>query len=82
MKAAVKKMLKSYAWEIGAYGILVVLYFFLVLEFLGGWLFRLYQTERTVYAVVALGLIVGQGILLEMLTRWLLALVAPRGEEE
>jgi hypothetical protein len=59
---------------------LVTGYYFLVLHFLGGWLNQLFQSDRRLYAGVALGLIIGQGILLEMLTRLLLTLVIPRRE--
>ena len=58
--------------EVGVYGLLVTAYFFLVLHFLGGALRYLFQTNRTTYAVVALTLIVGQGVLLEALTRALI----------
>lgn len=81
MQREVKSSLKSFMIEFGVYGLLVTAYFFLVLHFLGGWLERLYQDERRVYAGVALGLIVCQGIVLELLTRGLLALIKPRTED-
>jgi hypothetical protein len=58
--------------ELVAYALLVTGYFFLVLHFLGGALANLYDTNKTTYAVVTLALIVGQGVLLEMLTTALL----------
>ena len=56
------------------YGALVVAYFFLVLHFLGGWLGDLYQGgDRRIYGLVALLLIICQGLLLETLTTGLLS---------
>jgi membrane protease YdiL (CAAX protease family) len=54
------------------YAVLVTGYFFLVLHFLGGALRALFETNKTAYAFVALALIIGQGVLLEVLTRALL----------
>ena len=61
-----------FALELVLYAGFVALYYFLVLHFLGGWLERIFHVNRTGYAVVALLLMVGQGILLEMLTGALL----------
>ena len=62
----------SFLLELVVYAGLVTGYFFLVLHFLGGALRILYETNKTTYAVVALALIVGQGVLLEVLTSALL----------
>lgn len=62
----------SFLLELVVYAGLVTGYFFLVLHFLGGALRMLYETNKTTYAVVALALIVGQGVLLEVLTSALL----------
>ena len=43
-----------------------------MLHFLGGALRNLFETNKTTYAVVALALIIGQGVLLEVLTSALL----------
>ncbi|HEX4644562.1 MAG TPA: hypothetical protein VH598_03045 [Verrucomicrobiae bacterium] len=81
MKKEIKSVFKSFAVELVVYTALVIGYFFLVLHFLGNWLFQLYQHERNLYAAVALLLIIGQGILLEILTRALLGFIRPgRGE--
>lgn len=82
MNTKVRSSLKSLLVELIAYGALVTLYFFLVLHLLGGWLNHLFQDERKLYAFVALGLIVGQGWLLELLTRLLLNLLRARAEEK
>jgi hypothetical protein len=62
----------SFRLELGVYAVLVTAYFFLVLHFLGGALRNLFETNKTTYAVVALALIIGQGVLLEVLTTALL----------
>ena len=82
MKAEVRNSLKSYLVELVLYSALVAGYFWLVLHFLGNWLLHLYDNERKTYAGVALGLILAQGFLLEVLTRALLAWIKPRTEEE
>jgi len=81
MNPEVKSSLKSFLIELVLYAALVVGYFVLVLNFLGGWLYRLSETNHRVYAAVALGLIVCQGIVLEVLTRLLLAFIKPRTED-
>jgi uncharacterized membrane protein (UPF0182 family) len=62
----------SFLLELVVYAVLVTGYFFLVLHFLGGALRNLFETSNTAYAFVALALIVGQGVLLEILTSALL----------
>ena len=81
MKKEIKSVFKSFAVELVVYSALVIGYFFLVLHFLGRWLFQLFQQERKIYALVALLLIIGQGILLEILTRALLWFIRPGREE-
>jgi hypothetical protein len=73
-KAANGLSLVPFLIEVGVYAVLVTGYFFLVLHFLGGALNDLYQTRRTTYAIVALSLMIGQGVVLEMLTSALLRL--------
>ena len=62
----------SFLLELGLYALLVTGYFFLVLHFLGGALRGLFETNKTTYAIVALALIIGQGVLLEVLSTALL----------
>jgi len=81
MNPEVKNTVKSYLAEVIIYAGLVAAYFFLVLHFLGGWLDRLFLHDRRLYAGVALGLIIGQGFLLELLTRLLLALIKSRARQ-
>ena len=80
MKKNLGNSIKSFLVELVLYGVLVTAYYFLVLHFLGNWLHELFQTNRRMYAAVALGLIIGQGLLLEILTRLLLSWITPRTE--
>jgi hypothetical protein len=54
------------------YGLLVFVYFVLVLRLLGEPLTVLYEGNPVTYAVVALALIVAQGVVLEAVTSYLL----------
>lgn len=67
-----RKLIQNFVIEVLIYAVLVVGYFFLVLRFLGEPLAKLFTTNLTVYAFVALALIVVQGAVLELLTSFLL----------
>lgn len=82
MKPELKESIKRFALELAVYSVLVAGYYFLVLHLLGGVLADIYFHERRVYAALALGLIVAQGFLLEILTRLLLSWMEPRRESE
>ena len=62
----------SFLLEMAVYAGLVTGYFFLVLHFLGGVLLYLFNTNKFTYALIALALIVGQGLLLQTVTTHLL----------
>jgi hypothetical protein len=81
MKRHVENSLRSFLVEFVVYTALVAAYYFLVLHFLGDWLLRLFLHQRNVYAGMALGLIIGQGFLLELLTRSLLGWIKPRTDQ-
>ena len=66
--------------ELVAYAGLVFVYFILVLHFLGNWLKQIFDHNRIFYAILAWGLIVVQGVALEMLTRFLLKLMQRRSD--
>ena len=59
---------------------LSVAYFFLVLHLLGEWLYRLEIQHRYIYAGLAILLIIGQAVLLESLTTFLIRLIRGRSE--
>ena len=68
MKKDSAKNLRVFAVELAIYAVLVTAYFFLVLHFLGNWLYRLEMQHRILYAVVAILLIAGQAIVLDAVT--------------
>ena len=71
---------KAFAVELVIYAVLVVTYFFLVLHFLGEWLYQLQLHNRYIYATVAILLIIGQAVVLENVTTFLLRLLRGRTE--
>ena len=72
--------LKALAIELAIYGLLVTVYVLLVLRYLDGWLKHLYDGGKTRYAIICLLLIIGQGVVLEMVTGALLRLLRTKVE--
>jgi len=70
--------IKSFLLEIAVYSGLVFGYFFLVLHFLNDWLKEIFDRSKGTYAVVALLLIIVQGIVLETITTFLLKVIGPK----
>ena len=68
----VRKLVKTFVLELLIYSALVVAYFFLVLRFLAEPLMELFADSLTVYAFVALGLIVAQAVLLEAVVSFIM----------
>ena len=67
--------LRDFFLELLVYAVFIVAYFLLVLHLLGPWLKHLFDEKRTTYAVVSLALIIGQGVVLESVTRLILGLI-------
>ncbi len=67
--------------ELPVYAVLVIIYFFAVLHLLGDWLGRLHHDHTLLYALVSIGLIIGQAVVLESVTTGLLRLLR-RGRAE
>ena len=61
--------------ELGVYAVFVTGYFFLVLHYLSGWLQELHLNHVRLYALMTIVLIIGQAVLLESVTTWLLRLL-------
>ena len=80
MKKETAKTLRAFALELLIYGILVTGYFFLVLHLLADWLYGLEIHHRYTYATVAILLVIGQAVLLESLTTFLIRLIRGRSE--
>jgi hypothetical protein len=70
-----QKLVRNFIIELVVYGILLVIYFFAVLQFLGGMLDNLYLNNTTLYAVVGLALIITQAVVLEAVTSYLIRLL-------
>ena len=80
MKTETAKTLHAFLIELVVYAFLVVGYFFLVLHFLGDWLYQLEIHHRYTYAGVAILLIIGQAVVLESVTTFLLTIIRGRSE--
>ena len=64
--------IRAFLIELVIYAILVVGYFFAVLHFLSEWISQVEKSHIIIYAFVAIGLIIVQGIVLETVTTWLM----------
>jgi quinol-cytochrome oxidoreductase complex cytochrome b subunit len=80
MKKETAKTFRAFLVELVIYAVLVVCYFFLVLHFLGDWLHQLEVRHRYTYAGVAILLIIGQAVVLEGVTTFLLRMLRGRSE--
>ena len=80
MKSDARKTLLSFAIELVLYAFLIAGYFLLVLHFLGPSLAEIERNHIRLYAVLAVGLILGQSIALEAITTFLLRLLRGRSE--
>ena len=78
MKKEAFKTLRAFLIELAVYAVLVVAYFFLVLHFLGDGLRQLEVHHRYTYAGVAILLMIGQAVLLQNVTTFLLRLIRGR----
>ncbi|HID88829.1 MAG TPA: hypothetical protein EYH27_05455 [Anaerolineales bacterium] len=66
------RLIRDILIETILYGLFVVVYAAVVLRWLDGWLTHLFQNDLIVYAAVGLVLIVAQGVVLDLLTSFLL----------
>ncbi len=65
-------LIRNFLIELVLYGVLVVGYFLVALRLLNDYLTGLFHSNLTLYAILALFLIVAQGVLLEGVTSFLL----------
>jgi len=80
MKKEARKTLWAFGLEMVIYSVLVVAYFLLVLRFVAHSLYGLEQRHIVLYGAVAIALIVGQAVLLEIITTGLLRFLRGRSE--
>ena len=64
--------LRSLGAELLVYTPLLIIYLLLVIRFITQPLVRIFNDSPILYSMVSILVIVGQGVLLEMLTSWLL----------
>jgi len=67
---------KAFLIELVLYTILLLVYFVIVLHYLGGWFKELYDHDRTLFAVVALLVMIGQTIGLQTVSSLLFRLIS------
>jgi hypothetical protein len=67
--------LRAFLVELAVYAVFVTGYFFLVLHYLSGWLQDLHLHHVKLYALIAIALIIGQAVVLESVTTWLMRLL-------
>jgi hypothetical protein len=71
-KREIRTLMRNFVIELVIYGILVIVYSLVVLRLLGEPLARLFGSNLITYALISLGLIVAQGVLLDLITSFLL----------
>jgi hypothetical protein len=74
------KTFRAFLFELAIYVVFVTVYFFLVLHFLADWLQDLHLHHVKLYALMAIILIIGQAVLLESVTTWLLRFLRGRAQ--
>ena len=74
-KPNLRKLIRNFIIELAVYGMLLIIYFFAVLQFLGGMLSNLFLNNMTIYALVGLALIITQAVVLEAVTSFLIRLL-------
>jgi hypothetical protein len=77
-----REVLRSFCIQVPVYAVIAGAYILLVLRFSGQWLNHLFKENRVLYAVDALTLIVGQGYLSELLTRFILRVIKGKKEKQ
>lgn len=80
MKSKPSLAVRSFLIELLVYAALVAGYVLFVIGLLNTWLHGIYEHNRTLYAFVALFLIIAQGVVLEMVTSFLLKLIRLRSD--
>ena len=80
MKSNTSTTLRAFLIELAVYAAFVTGYFFLVLHYLSGWLQDLHLHHVKLYALMTIILIIGQAVLLESVTTWLLRFLRGRSE--
>lgn len=72
MKTQYKILLRNFLIELILYALLLLIYFWGVLRYLGAPLHRIFHLNPIIYAIATLMLIVAQGVFLEWITSFLI----------
>ena len=72
MNASAKRLLRNFFIELIIYGVLLAIYFSLVIRYLGRPLNDLFHLNPIIYAIATLLLIVVQSVVLERFTSYLI----------
>ncbi len=71
---------KAFLFELLLYAALLVAYFAFVLHYLGGWFKELFDHDRNLFAVMALVVMIGQTVGLEIVSSLLMWLLRRKGK--
>jgi hypothetical protein len=71
-KSDVRTLVRNFLMELVIYGVLIIVYFVVVLRWLAEPLERLFGSSLALYALVSLVLIVAQGVLLAWVTSFII----------
>jgi hypothetical protein len=74
-KSNVRILIQNLIIELLIYGVLLVIYFFAVLRFMGNFLTNLFHTQNILYALVGLAIIIVQAVLLEIVSSYIMRLL-------
>lgn len=74
-KPSVRLILRNLAIEMVLYGILLIGYFLVVLQFIAEPLANYFNNNLTAYAFIGLGLIIAQAVLLDNIVAFLIKLL-------
>jgi hypothetical protein len=66
---------KTFLFELMLYAVLLVAYFVFVLHYLGGWFKELFDHDRRLFAVMALVVMIGQTVGLQIVSSFLIWLL-------
>ena len=72
MNPETRKRLHRFSIQMVIYAVLVTIYLYLVVRYLGDWLVALYHENLFLYAIVALVFIVVQAVFLDSMTTFLM----------
>ena len=81
MNTSTKRILRNFLIELIIYAVLLVIYFLVVLNYLGEPLYNLFNQSPWVYAGATLFLIVMQGVFLEWATSFFVSKLGLEAEE-